>query len=60
MPDPHVHWWAVPRYIQPVVIGDWTFTDLDFGGHYDHHRWMDVPEEIRQQVAELMQQAMLL
>ena len=24
-PNPHVHWWAVPRYKHPVRIGVWVF-----------------------------------
>ena len=59
-PDPHIHWWAVPRYNQPVTVGDWTFEDPDFGSPYNHSRWVDVPREIHQQIAERIQQALLL
>ncbi len=30
-PNPHVHWHVAPRYRHPVMIGDETFTDVDFG-----------------------------
>jgi diadenosine tetraphosphate (Ap4A) HIT family hydrolase len=50
--DPHVHWWAVPRYERAVEIGGWVFEDPDFGNPYDHKRWLDVPEEIRRQILE--------
>lgn len=42
-PNPHVHWWAVPRYDRKVEIGGVAFEDLDFGSPYDHSRWIDVP-----------------
>lgn len=57
VPDPHIHWWAVPRYNHPVRIGEWIFEDPDFGNPYDHYRWVDVPKEIHQQIAELIQHA---
>jgi hypothetical protein len=60
MPDPHIHWWAVPRYSHPVTIGDLMFKDPDFGDPYDHDRWMAVPKVIHQQIAERIQQAMAL
>jgi diadenosine tetraphosphate (Ap4A) HIT family hydrolase len=39
-PNPHVHWHFLPRYRQPVVLGipEVTFTDPDFGKHYDRAR----------------------
>jgi len=51
-PDPHIHWWAVPRYDHPVTIGDWAFTDPDFGSPYDHGRWLEVPPEVQGQIVE--------
>lgn len=57
VPDPHIHWWAVPRYNHPVIIDEWTFQDPDFGSPYDHTRRLDAPPEIRQQIAERIQQA---
>lgn len=57
IPDPHIHWWAVPRYNRIVTIGDWIFTDPDFGNPYDHYRWREVPREIHHQIAVKIQQA---
>jgi diadenosine tetraphosphate (Ap4A) HIT family hydrolase len=36
-PQPHVHWHVWPRYRRPVQIGTHTFTDPNFGHHYDKH-----------------------
>jgi diadenosine tetraphosphate (Ap4A) HIT family hydrolase len=58
-PQPHVHWWAVPRYNHPVRIGDWIFEDPDFGNPYDHARWLDVPIEIRLQIVERIRKYIL-
>lgn len=57
IPNPHIHWWAVPRYNQTVTIGDWIFKDPDFGNPYDHYRWVEVPGEIHHQIASKIQQA---
>ena len=54
-PDPHIHWWIVPRYNHPVEVGTWTFEDLLFGSPYDHSMWLDVSKEVRQQIAERLQ-----
>jgi hypothetical protein len=58
IPDPHLHWWAVPRYEQDVTIGDRTFNDPAFGNPYDHFRWLDVPVELHQKIADLIQQGL--
>lgn len=58
-PDPHVHWWAVPRFNHPVRIGDRTFEDPRFGTPYDHNRWLEVPIAVRAQIAERIQKALL-
>ena len=55
--NPHIHWWAVPRYNHPVKIADWVFDDPSFGEPYDHNRWLDVPEEIHQEIAERIKKA---
>lgn len=36
-PQPHVHWHVWPRYNHPVEIDGETFTDPNFGHHYDKH-----------------------
>jgi diadenosine tetraphosphate (Ap4A) HIT family hydrolase len=51
-PDPHVHWWAVPRYAQAVRFGGRTFEDPHFGNPYDHGRWLDLPKDLRDEIAE--------
>lgn len=56
-PNPHVHWWAVPRYNHQVTIGDWILKDPDFGNPYDHYRWLEVPREIHQRIATRIQRA---
>ena len=57
-PDPHIHWWAVPRYKQPVTLADLTFEDPHFSNPYDHYRVLDVKEEMRQKILEQIQQAL--
>jgi diadenosine tetraphosphate (Ap4A) HIT family hydrolase len=46
-PNPHVHWWLVPRYRQQVEVHGLTFKDPHFGHPYDHYRWQEVPPEMR-------------
>jgi diadenosine tetraphosphate (Ap4A) HIT family hydrolase len=48
--NPHVHWWAVPRYNHFVRIGDWEFQDPHFGNPYPHERWQEVPIETRSEI----------
>jgi diadenosine tetraphosphate (Ap4A) HIT family hydrolase len=50
-PNPHIHWWAVPRYNHPVEIGGLVFEDPHFGSPYDHSRWLDVSAEVRSYIA---------
>jgi len=59
LPDPHVHWWVVPRYNHPVKMGTLIFEDPRFGSPYDHAMWLDVSREVRQQIAERLQQAIV-
>jgi len=56
-PDPHVHWWAVPRYNHRVQIDSWVFEDPQFGHPYDHYRWTEVPQELHHQIASRIKQA---
>lgn len=37
-PNPHVHRHFRPRYRQPVELGEQTFTDDEFGHHYNSKR----------------------
>jgi hypothetical protein len=45
-PNPHVHWWLVPRYAQQVVIHAGTSEDPHFGHPYDHYRWQEVVQPL--------------
>jgi diadenosine tetraphosphate (Ap4A) HIT family hydrolase len=56
-PQPHIHWWAVPRYNHPVTVGTMVFTDPDFGSPYDHGRWLETPPDIRRQIVEQLELA---
>jgi hypothetical protein len=54
-PQPHIHWWAVPRYNHPVTVGTMVFTDPDFGSPYDHGRWLEISPDIRKQIVEQLE-----
>jgi len=56
-PDPHVHWWVVPRYNHAVELGALTFEDPRFGSPYDHAMRLDVAGDVRRQIVERLQQA---
>lgn len=51
-PNPHVHWWAVPRYEYAVRFGERVFEDPHFSNPYDHRRWLDLPKYVRDDIAE--------
>ena len=51
-PDPHVHWWAVPRYARAVRFGEKMFEDPHFGNPYDHGRKLDLPKNLRDEITE--------
>ena len=56
-PDPHIHWWVVPRYNHIVKLGTLIFEDPRFGSPYDHTLWLDLPIEVRLQIAEHLRRA---
>ena len=56
-PDPHIHWWVVPRYNHIVKLGSLIFEDPRFGSPYDHTLWLDLPIEVRLQIAEHLRRA---
>lgn len=56
--NPHVHWWAVPRYRHPVVVNGVTFEDPHFGSPYDHHRWQEVSKDVHEAIANTIRGAM--
>ena len=55
-PDPHIHWWVIPRYNHPVKFGAMTFEDQRFGSPYDHSMRLDIPQDLRQQIVERLRQ----
>jgi diadenosine tetraphosphate (Ap4A) HIT family hydrolase len=59
-PNPHIHWWAVPRYNHKVEFAEWVFDDPNFGKPYDHNLWLEVPEEIQKEIAERIKQEIIL
>ena len=56
-PNPHVHWWVVPRYRHPVKVGVMMFKDQHFGSPYDHSERLDVSKEMRWQIVEQLREA---
>jgi len=51
-PNPHIHWWVVPRYDHAVRFGERVFEDSCFGNPYDHDRWLNLPKDLRDEIAE--------
>lgn len=52
-PYPHVHWHFRPRYRHAVHVGGITFTDSEFGSHYDRTRKTeDVTDEVMYAIAK--------
>jgi diadenosine tetraphosphate (Ap4A) HIT family hydrolase len=51
-PNPHVHWWVIPRYDHAVNFGDTLFEDPHFGNPYDHYRVINAPKELRLKIVE--------
>ncbi len=58
-PDPHIHWWAVPRYDHTVNFCDTLFADPHFGNPYDHYRVTNAPKELRLGIAEEIKSQLL-
>ena len=56
-PEPHIHWWCVPRYNHQVQIDNWVFEDKEFGNPYDHYNLVEVPKELHNMIAEQIKQA---
>ena len=52
LPNPHVHWWAVPRYDHRVEFSGLLFEDPHFGNPYDHDRRLEVQKELRIAIAD--------
>ena len=52
IPNPHIHWWVVPRYNHSVTINKYLFDDKRFGYPYDHSMRLELPIDIRIQIVE--------
>ncbi len=50
-PNPHVHWWIVPRYDHPFDLLGMQFADPDFGSPYDHSRRIELPDVAYKEIA---------
>lgn len=57
-PDPHIHWWAVPRYNHSVAVDTIKFEDPDFGHPYNHAIFLEVPKEVREGIVEQIQKGL--
>ncbi len=53
--EPHIHWWAVPRYEQDVSFAEQRFTDPTFGEPYPHERFITVPDDVREAIRARLQ-----
>jgi diadenosine tetraphosphate (Ap4A) HIT family hydrolase len=51
-PNPHIHWWVVPRYNHSIIKDSYVFEDKYFGKPYDHYMTIDLPIDIRQNIAD--------
>jgi len=49
-PDPHIHWWLVPRYNHKVELQGWSFEDPEFGNPYRHDLSLEVPESLHGEI----------
>jgi len=58
-PNPHIHWWVVPRYDHAVRFGERVFEDPHFGNPYDHDRWLNLSKDARDEIAEKIKGLML-
>lgn len=59
-PNPHVHWWLVPRYDHAVNFEDMIFEDPHFGNPYDHDRVIEAPKKLRLKIGESIKNHLLL
>lgn len=56
--EPHIHWWAVPRYAREVLFMGQTFTDPTFGDSYPHGRYITVSKTVRAVIVTRLQGAL--
>jgi diadenosine tetraphosphate (Ap4A) HIT family hydrolase len=58
-PNPHIHWWVVPRYNHSVLVSNYKFEDPQFSHPYDHAMRLELPKDIRQQIVEQIQRSII-
>ena len=58
-PNPHVHWWAIPRYDHAVNFEEMLFEDPHFGNPYDHYRVIEVPKKLKLKMVEAIKSHLL-
>jgi diadenosine tetraphosphate (Ap4A) HIT family hydrolase len=56
-PTPHVHWHVRPRYQEDVELLGRTFTDPDFGQHYDRKHSYKASQEQLQKISAIILRA---
>jgi diadenosine tetraphosphate (Ap4A) HIT family hydrolase len=59
-PHPHVHWHLRPRYNGPTTLAGQTFTDPEFGNHYDYNRKQMVEDDLLDALAAKLLKSDLL
>ena len=52
VPDPQVHWHFRPRYKNSVEFNGTTFTDPNFGSHYDEKAKMMIDDAMRSKIIQ--------
>ena len=58
LPNPHVHWWVVPRYSHPIEFLDMQFEDPDFGNPYAHSRHIELSEDQYKDISGMITEAL--
>ena len=49
-PDPHLHIHVRPRYDRPVMLNENTYTDSEFGHHYELNKNGVIPVKDKEEV----------
>lgn len=56
--EPHIHWWAVPRYALEVSFAGQTFRDPTFSDPYPHERYITVSDNVRAAIVARLREAL--
>jgi ATP adenylyltransferase len=56
-PNPHVHWWVVPRYSHQIELLGMQFEDPDFGNPYDHSKRIELSDVQYKDVSGMIKEA---